>query len=84
MQSVPAGFVLDQLIVDCAEVALRLELVSRANLTAAASGYEKGCRDYQMLLRRRDGLSIPLEQAGLVQIMLDRICARLKFLERRA
>jgi hypothetical protein len=75
---------INQFILDCTDASNRLDLISRADRVTAAAGLERGQLDYAILLRRRNLMTVSVRDAALIQVMLDGLRARLKFLERRA
>jgi hypothetical protein len=74
----------NQFILDCTDVSSRLDSVPRADRVAIAEALEKGHLDYAVLLYRRRLMSVSTQDAALIQVILDGLRARLKFLERRA
>jgi hypothetical protein len=74
------GFIRDAL-----ELGKRLDLVStRDSRSVLSETVKSGREDYQWLLSRRPGLSLSVRDEVLIEAMLDRIRARIKFLEKLA
>ena len=85
MPSEIARFAVNQFILDCSELSLRLGSVStRDGYMASVSAFERGRLDYGLLLRKRDALPMTNADAPLDQVVLDGLHARLRFLERRS
>jgi hypothetical protein len=85
MESEIATFAVNQFILECGELARRLDSVNtRDGQSAMSSTVEKGRDDYDQLLRTRDALPTTSIDAPFLQLILDGLLARLQFLERRA
>jgi hypothetical protein len=75
----------NEFILDCSEVSSRLDAVStHDHRTAIAHVLGQARNDYKRLLFTRDMLFMTRTEASIIEIMLDRLLARLKFLEKRA
>ncbi len=71
-------------LVDCAETAMRLDAVGvRDDHGVIAASLARGQSDYDRLLSRQRTLWMTEAEASLIQRMMDRLLARLKFLEKR-
>jgi hypothetical protein len=85
MPNESSRFAVNDFILDCSEVSLRLESIGpRDDRVAMVSALERGRIDYQMLLRRLHLLPMTIADAPLVQVMLDGLLARLNCLERKS
>jgi hypothetical protein len=74
----------NQFILECSEAASRLDRVSTRDAKAVfAAALALAKQEYRALLQQRDLLPLTPQDAPLVQIMLDNLKARLKFLEKR-
>jgi hypothetical protein len=71
-------------LVECAGIAKRLDAVDvRDDRGVIATVVAQGRSDYDGLVGRKDALWMTNTEASLVQTMMDRVLARLKFLEKR-
>jgi hypothetical protein len=85
MQSEIARFAVNQFIVECSELSLHLDSVRSCDGDMAfVSAFERARLDYYRLLHKRDALPMTDADAPLVQVTLDGLLARLRFLERRS
>jgi len=74
----------DDFLVECAEIAMRLDLVGiRDDRGTIATALAQGRSDYDRLVRRQHALWMTNSEASLIQKMMDRVLARLRFLEKR-
>jgi hypothetical protein len=76
-------FSVNQLILDCADLAIRLDAMRDEGPAAVPAAIESACVEYQRLLLRRNALPAAATDVGLVQFMLDSLRVRLSSLERR-
>ena len=84
MENMPAVVVLSQYIGDCAKLAAQLDSVgSRDGCVLMAATLIIGQKEYQSLLARRDEMPAAEANGQQIQILLDNLLARLKFLEMR-
>ena len=75
----------NEFILECSEISRRLDAIStRDDRRGRVVALELGRREYGRLETRRAMLAMTAAEARLVQIMLDGLLARLKFLEKRA
>lgn len=81
----PNPLTVEQFILQCSEISRHLDAIStRDDRRAIALALEQGRKDYESLRRQRDALLLAASEAPLIQIMLDGLLARLKFLEKQA
>jgi hypothetical protein len=84
MENTPAAVVLGQFVHNCAQLTAQLDSVgSRDGRVLLAAALITGEKGYRSLLMQRDELPLTVARAPLVQVLLDNLLARLKFLETR-
>jgi hypothetical protein len=84
MEKTSTAITLFQFLNDCAEVAAKLDRVgSRDGRVMLLAALTMARTEYDSLLKRRDTLPPAVGHAPLIQIKLDNLLARLKFLEKR-
>lgn len=80
-----SNLTVEQLIGECTELSRQLDSIgSRDDRAMIALTLEQGWKSYRNLRTSGDALSMTASEVALVQIMLDGLLARLKFLEKRA
>jgi hypothetical protein len=83
MQIDPSELTVDLLIVDASAVAVRLDrLRSYEDRTAIRNEAIYGWREYAALQERRSLADLTPQDSTTLQILLDTVLARLKFLDR--
>lgn len=74
----------NQFILDATEAGARLDAVStQKDRSVLVLALQKGHEDYAALLKRRDTLSMRPGDTALVNVLLDSVEARMKFLHSR-
>jgi hypothetical protein len=85
MASSISRLTVDQFILECSELSIRLDSVNRrAGDETVVSAFRRGWSEYDSLVRRRDELEISRTDAPLIQLMLDGLRARLQHLTKDA
>jgi hypothetical protein len=85
MQQTPTTIAVDLFILDGRKIALRLDSVStRDSRETLLAEVGAGQVAYRALLKRREAMTVSSPNESLIQMMLDGLAARLRFLESRA
>lgn len=85
MSNISARIAVDQFILDCSLMSLRLEWLRETGDEPPFAGSVEAAREeYEILLRRGDSLPAVRSDWPLIRLMLDVLRARLNYLERRA
>lgn len=80
----PLFFAVSQFILDATEAAARLDVViSQRDRDTVFRAWERGREDYAALLITRDTLRMQPDDTSLVNVLLDNLQARMKFLHSR-
>lgn len=80
----PLFFAVNQFILDATEAAARLDVaISQRDRDAICRALQRGREDYAALLITRDSLLMQPDDTSLVNVLLDNLQARMKFLHSR-